>query len=149
MLFHLIYFSKARTLMPVDGLTSLLNQSSVNNLANDITGMLLYMEGRYFSEYEGRFMQVLEGSESNVKKLFEKIAKDERHQGVLVLRESFLKERNFPDWTMGFKSIRHEEYQKLPGFFPLGDDFLLKEDSQKGNAALDFLKSFYDISSKL
>jgi hypothetical protein len=67
--------------MPVDGLTSLLNKSRVDNLANDITGMLLYMEGRYFSEYEGRFMQVLEGSESNVRKLFEKIAKDERHQG--------------------------------------------------------------------
>jgi hypothetical protein len=50
---------------------------------------------------------------------------------------------------MGFKSIKYEEYQKLPGFFLLGDDFLSKKDSQKGNATLDFLKSFYDITSKL
>lgn len=149
MLFYLIYFSKARTLMPEEGLTSLLNTSMVNNLANGITGMLLYMEGRYFSDYEGRFMQVLEGSEHNVKNLFEKIKKDGRHQGILVLRESFQKDRNFPDWTMGFKAINPEEYQKLSGFFLLEDGFLLKEDSPEGNVALDFLKSFYEISSKL
>jgi hypothetical protein len=149
LLFYLIYFSKARTLMGVDALTSLLNTSSVNNLENGITGMLLYMEGRYFSDYEGRFMQVLEGSECNVKKLFEKIKIDERHQGVLVLKEAFQKERNFPDWTMGFKAINPEEYQKLSGFFALEDGFLLKEDSPGGNVALDFLKSFYEIASKL
>jgi len=135
--------------MGVDGLISLLSTSRVNNLENGITGMLLYMEGRYFSDYEGRFIQVLEGDEPEVKKLFEKIKTDERHQGVLVLRESFRKERNFPDWTMGFKAINPEEYQKLSGFCQLKDDFLLKEDAPEGNDALDFLRSFYEVSSKL
>ncbi|KQM78471.1 hypothetical protein ASE74_13285 [Pedobacter sp. Leaf216] len=135
--------------MTDDGLTSLLNVSRVYNQANGITGMLLYMEGRYFSEYEGRFMQVLEGSESDVKILFEMIKTDHRHQDILLLRESFQKERNFPDWTMGFKTINPEEHEKLSGFFQLKDDFLSKEDTQEGNDALDFLKSFYEVSSKL
>jgi len=135
--------------MDVDSLTGLLNTSRVNNLENGITGMLLYMEGRYFSDYEGRFMQVLEGSEHDVKNLFEKIKTDERHKGILVLRESFQKDRSFPDWSMGFKAVNPEEYQKLSGFFPLADDFLLKEDSPGDNVALDFLKSFYEITSKL
>jgi len=149
LLFYLIYFSKARTLIGGDGLTNLLNTSRVNNLENGISGMLLYMEGRYFSDYEGRFMQVLEGSEYNVKKLFEKIKLDERHQGILVLKESFQVQRNFPDWTMGFKAINSEEYQKLSGFFQLEDDFLLKGDVPESNDALDFLRSFYEVSSKL
>jgi len=135
--------------MQDEDLTGLLNTSRLNNLAYGITGMLLYMEGRYFSEYEGRFMQLLEGGENDVKILFEKIKTDKRHQGVLVLRESFQNKRNFPDWTMGFKAINPEEYEKLSGFFQLKDDFLLKEDAQKNNDALDFLKSFYEVSSKL
>jgi len=135
--------------MEADDLTGLLNKSRINNLADGITGMLLYMEGRYFADYEGRFMQVLEGSELNVKNVFEKIKKDERHQGILILRESFQMNRSFPDWTMGFKAVNAEEYQQLSGFFPLENSFLLKENAQEGNVALDFLKSFYEVANKL
>lgn len=50
---------------------------------------------------DGNFIQVLEGEEPVVRKLFEKIWRDARHKLVSIIHAGSLDERQFPDWSMG------------------------------------------------
>lgn len=63
----------------------------------DVTGVLLYREGR--------FIQFLEGPEKAVRELVESISQDSRHTRVRVLLEDKVAERQFPEWTMGFQTL--------------------------------------------
>ena len=108
MLFHLIYVSTAVKPMNGDELVSLLEQSRARNKRHRITGMLLYSDGH--------FMQVLEGEEASVMKIFEDIKRDHRHTKVDVLRAEYIQYRNFPDWTMGFRNIDKLDPATVPGY---------------------------------
>jgi hypothetical protein len=152
MIYSLIYFSKATKPMQDEDLLPLLEESRSWNLAHGITGMLLYIAGETGSlEQGGRFMQALEGTEVEVRGIFEKIRSDKRHHHLMVLNEATAKKRNFAAWTMGFASMDIEEYKAKLGFFELNDTFLNKGNKQKLNMALNFLKSFYtmNLSSKV
>lgn len=144
MLYNLIYISKAIKLMREDELLFLLNQSTSWNESHELTGMLIYIEGRFLDQLEGRFMQVLEGSQYEVERIFENIKKDSRHHQLIVLRQEDLEVRNFDNWSMGFESLGFEDYKKHPNFFELDDDYLNSENFKASNSALSFLKSFYD-----
>ena len=99
--------------MSDDALAELLEQSRARNLRNRITGLLLYKNGH--------FMQVLEGDEANVMKIFESIERDPRHKNIDVLREEYIQHRNFPDWSMGFKNVDRLDPATLPGYTPFLD----------------------------
>ena len=94
--------------MSEEDLVSLLNQSRARNKRHRITGMLLFREGH--------FMQVLEGEEASVMKIFNDIRRDYRHKNVDVLREEYIQFRDFPDWTMGFRNIDKLDPSTVPGF---------------------------------
>ena len=108
MLFHLIYVSTAVVPMNDDDLVSLLRQARARNDRHRITGMLLYKDGH--------FMQVLEGEEASVEKVFADILKDRRHKSVDKLRSEYIQYRNFPDWTMGFANVDNLDPSTVPGF---------------------------------
>lgn len=59
--------------------------------------MLLYKEGN--------FMQFLEGAEDNVRRIYAKISADPRHTGLIKFLEGFEEERQFPEWSMGFRDL--------------------------------------------
>ncbi len=107
-MYYLVYLSSASTLLSEDELKDILVQSRENNTAQSITGMLLYMDGS--------IIQVLEGEEEKVKALYRKIALDPRHTRITRLVEGPLTERNFPDWSMGYRSYSPEEVKQLPGY---------------------------------
>jgi hypothetical protein len=132
--------------MPSDDLLFLLNQSKNWNEGHGLTGMLLYLEGKFLSKVEGRFMQVLEGTERDVKEIFAKIKQDSRHHSLVILKQASTKERNFGTWSMGFRSINLEAHKELPGRFDLNDDFLKSAELQQSNVPLNFLKSFYQVN---
>jgi hypothetical protein len=132
--------------MPSDDLLFLLNQSKSWNEGHGLTGMLLYLEGKFLSKVEGRFMQVLEGTERDVKEIFAKIKQDSRHHSLIILKQASTKERNFGTWSMGFRSINLEAHKELPGRFDLNDDFLKSAELQQSNVPLNFLKSFYQVN---
>lgn len=134
--------------MQNDNLLDILNVSRDWNESHDITGMLLYIEGRFLTKIEGRFMQVLEGTEYEVNRIFDKIRLDERHHQVIVLKRQPIKQRHFQTWRMGFRSLNLIEYQNMPGFFELDDDFLSSHEFQQSDAPLSLLKSFYDINKQ-
>lgn len=92
-IFHLLYVSTAVAPMKKEEFEELLETSSANNKGLNITGMLLYRSGF--------FVQLLEGEESAVKALYEKIKKDPRHRESEILIEFPEDSRLFPQWYMG------------------------------------------------
>jgi hypothetical protein len=95
---RLIYLSTAVEDFSQSELEELLEKSRKNNQPKGITGLLV-IKGR-------TFIQCLEGEESVIRELFEKIEKDDRHKDVMILEEDEdIQERYFPSWDMGFKNI--------------------------------------------
>ncbi len=106
-LVHCIYTSAESTDFNEEDIFSLLEKSRSNNASLDVTGMLLYEKGSFF--------QVLEGPEDQVLPLFEKIAKDKRHQRVVKIIYEPIEARDFSDWTMGYAAIPSRELSKVAG----------------------------------
>lgn len=154
MLHYLIYMSSAAALMTDEQLVRLLEQSRSWNETHHLTGMLLYVEGQFLNsvlphtgrQLQGRFMQVLEGTQTEINTIFGKIEKDNRHHDVLVLKETATEQRNFENWAMGFKQLNLRDDQSMEGFFHLDLDFLKDKDWYQTSSPLQFLKSFYQMS---
>ena len=64
------------------------------NTKIDVTGALLFTEGR--------FVQVLEGNRDNVRATFDRIEADPRHTNVEILSSQFSDRRRFKQWSMAF-----------------------------------------------
>ncbi len=107
-MFFLVYVSSAVQPFSRADLDDLLATSRDNNAMAGITGMLLYKDGN--------FMQVLEGEEGAVRALYDKIGADPRHKGEITLRQGFTEERQFPDWSMGFRDLQSPEARAVPGY---------------------------------
>lgn len=96
-LIHCIYASKAAPSFEEHAIPELLEVARRNNAARGITGMLLYVERNFF--------QVLEGDESTVGEVFERIRSDNRHGRVTQIIREPVFERAFSEWTMGFANV--------------------------------------------
>jgi hypothetical protein len=107
-MFALTYVSTAVHPFSVDQLRDLLIKSRANNTKLGVTGMLLYKDGS--------FMQALEGEESVVNTLADKIHGDPRHKGMLTLYKGHSPERQFADWSMGFQNLNSPEVAHIPGY---------------------------------
>lgn len=124
MQYYLIYISSSNGLLTKGQLDNILEGSRRNNAAMGITGMLLY--------YGGNIIQLLEGEEEKVKQLYQVIAQDERHKGIIKLLDGYSEERIFPDWSMGFRVLSGEQYANLPVL-----------DQSDGAVALSLLRQFH------
>lgn len=91
----LIYISNAVAFLPAAELDQILAASRRNNGRAGITGMLVYMDGS--------FIQALEGEEDVLDPLVARIAEDPRHRDFVVIARYPIAERQFPDWSMGFR----------------------------------------------
>ncbi|WP_345949559.1 BLUF domain-containing protein [Mucilaginibacter sp. PAMB04274] len=146
MLHCLVYASKAARLMENDDLLHLLQESRNWNETHGLTGLLLYVEGHFLANNEGRFMQVLEGTPDEINLIFDKIKTDERHHQVTVLNQQPIAKRHFKTWSMGFNSLKLEEHLNTPGFFNPDDYFKDTPATPTFNVALNFMKTFYDMN---
>ena len=104
----LIYVSLATKPFNETGLVELLATSRRNNAAAGVTGMLLYKDGK--------FMQLLEGEEAHVTRIFEKISKDPRHRNVITLLKGREETRLFSEWFMGFSNLEAATAETIPGY---------------------------------
>ncbi len=107
-MFHLTYVSSAAQDFSKADLNELLAQCRESNARLGLTGMLLYKDGN--------FMQVLEGEEVVVREVYAKISTDPRHKGEIVLQQGPLEERQFPDWSMGFRDLDSPESRPAAGY---------------------------------
>ena len=93
-LFRLVYRSQL-TISPEDRkveIESILEASRSKNVDRDITGALLV--------WQDYVVQTLEGDETVVRGLYEKIAKDDRHEAVTLLEAQNVETRAFSRWSM-------------------------------------------------
>lgn len=135
-MYHLVYTSHAAKPLSEADLIELLKECRSFNREHGITGMLLYIQGK--------FIQVLEGSKDEVIQLFDHIATDPRHTRVAVISEGDSPHRIFKDWSMGFRRLTTAEANELSGFKDIDAFFAKKNIQEKSSLLLIFLKLFYD-----
>lgn len=134
-MFHLLYTSHAAAPFSESELIDLLKRSRTFNLKNHVTGMLLYLEGK--------FMQVLEGDKKIVLSLYDKIKRDPTHTRVTTVIEGDSPTRVFKDWSMGFKQLSFEQFSKTTGFHDIDKFFTQEQDNSNAHLLMVFLQLFY------
>lgn len=104
--FRLIY--RSRSLLPDESgdsdasLASILHVSRINNHKSDVTGALVLYA------YRKRFAQVLEGAESDVLEVFERVKSDKRHDNIEIHEADPAPARLFSRWAMAM-IVEHNE----------------------------------------
>ena len=135
-MYYLVYTSYTHHHMPEDELKSLLKTSVKNNKKLGITGLMLYSEKK--------FIQILEGEKEVVSGLFEKIKKDSRHDHVTLLIEGTIQQRNYPDWSMAFKSYSGSELMKVLGFEDIEEYFETHPLTDESHVSSVFMQLFFN-----
>ncbi|MCA6073556.1 BLUF domain-containing protein [Fulvivirga sp. 1062] len=131
-----MYVSYAVTPLTDAELELLLDTCRKNNELLGVTGMLMYIDGK--------FIQVLEGERDVINGLYDRIVTDKRHKKISKIIEGKSSKRNFPDWNMGFKSMSGRDFESLAGFNNIEDYFLAHEVDEDSHVTLIFLKLFYN-----
>lgn len=112
----IVYASTAAEPFSAEALAALLEQSRANNTRLGLTGLLLYKDGQ--------FMQALEGPDDVVRERIAVIAADNRHGNIRTVLEREIADREFPDWTMGYRTVTDATLRDVPGYndvFQSGD----------------------------
>lgn len=144
--FYLLYTSLASRPMKEADLFELLEQSRYNNGLYGLTGMLLYMEGKFITKTEGRFIQFLEGSKAAVLQVFNSICRDQRHLKVILLSSGTSSTRSFPEWSMGFSPVTAQQYYNMDGFFNLDEGLVMPEGKHYVTETTALLQIFYNLN---
>jgi hypothetical protein len=134
-MFQLVYASSALQPFTERELLDLLQKARQKNTKLGVTGMLLYKDGN--------FLQTLEGEQQVVTELVKTIELDPRHKGVLVLLRRTSEQRDFPDWSMGFRDLANQDAANLPGYSGFMNTPLIgAEFSQDPNRCMKLLLLF-------
>lgn len=104
-LHSIVYVSTAVRALYEDELIDLLTTARERNHRENITGLLLYSNGR--------FIQCIEGPEAPLKELFADIRTDARHTNVTELVNEPIDERDFGSWTMGYIPLGGKVFDDL------------------------------------
>jgi hypothetical protein len=134
-MYYIIYLSAAVKPPAETELLDILTASRRNNSQKGLTGVLLYGDGR--------FIQFIEGDKADVQDAFEKISNDSRHKAITLITSDETDHRNFPEWSMGFKSLNAEILFEFEGYLNPGKNtFQFNED----NLPVKLLRSFVRTS---
>ena len=128
---RIIYFSSATHLLTDNELQLLLEKSRLKNSQNDITGVLIHIDGDV--------IQVLEGEKEKIQNLYELIKLDPRHSTIIKVFDNEVPSRMFENWSMGYSQETIEDIRKNNNFSSLSMSEL-KEN--KGNIVTVFLETF-------
>jgi hypothetical protein len=115
----LTYVSSATGALEQPQLLALLDSARRHNEAADVTGLLLHRGNAFF--------QILEGPETSVREIYQRICDDDRHDNIELLIDEPTSKRQFPDWRMGFLDIDDLDLSLLPGY----SDFLSPDTSSR------------------
>lgn len=138
-IFQLVYVSSATRLMTAADLSDLLLQARARNKELGITGLLLYRDGN--------FIQAIEGPEPSIELLLAALLRDPRHHDVTVVWRQPATQRDFADWTMGFRRIASSE--TIPdGMIDIraATHSLWQDEEMNGGKLLRFLRTFADTN---
>ena len=96
-------------------LADILRVSQKNNVTHELTGALIYGNGR--------FIQVLEGPLEPLLATMERIRSDPRHHSIDVVGPVSLDRREFPDWCMARVLLEPDlepAFQSILDNWPMG-----------------------------
>ena len=120
-----VYVSSATKPLREDEILEILRVARLKNEELDITGMLLYRDGN--------FLQVLEGPAGVVDSLIQKLRRDPRHKGIILMSRKPIEERQFGNWRMAFRNMSKDSTVE-EGYSPFPesdfDDDEMGEESQ-------------------
>ncbi len=113
-----VYRSRAVMALSDYDLYELVQAAQARNAAEDITGLMLYDDGRFY--------QWLEGPAANVARLLHSIENDRRHRDIEILSDKPATKRQFGDWKMrlatrGVRSIHSLHNVVVPSCHVLDD----------------------------
>ncbi|WP_017730115.1 BLUF domain-containing protein [Nafulsella turpanensis] len=136
-LYQLVYTSLRNPSCNEQEIEKILDACRKNNPSKNVTGILLHSENH--------FIQYLEG-DKDIIKLYDLIKDDNRHRRPVLLSYGPLKERVFPSWHMGYKSLNKERIN----FLTAGDQrekevfqSIIKGEQQSGSGAINLLVKFF------
>lgn len=110
-MYELVYTSDAHSNICNQDFLDILKKAVEFNAVNNITGCLLF--------HNFKFIQFLEGEKKDVKSLFLKIKKDNKHFNVLKIKENYKKNRSFGNWVMAFYNFEHGKMESTEKLFLL------------------------------
>ncbi len=105
--YQILYRSRATSPLSEAQLLELLDQARCYNAGHDLTGLLLYSDGR--------FVQALEGPEAEVRALYARIQRDSRHRQVVTVSEGPGPHRRFAGWSMAFGQVPGPAVERVLG----------------------------------
>jgi hypothetical protein len=129
---RLMYISSGAHKLSENELGKILEQSRSNNEKKRITGVLCVGGGH--------FVQVLEGRECDLIRLYCKIIDDPRHHDCVIIGIAPISERMFDQWSMGFVQKSSED-MALRRFQLL--DYRLHK--YQGDVIMSALKAFLNM----
>ena len=138
MYYELIYNSISKDGIEESEILDILKTSKEYNEKHNITGCLLY--------YNAEFLQILEGDKKQVLKLYEKIARDKRHDSVFLIEECEVDTRLFTNWSMAFKALKSEDIQLIGSYKNLNEFTSLIDNAERESIAK---KLFYHMSKSI
>ncbi|WP_051957605.1 BLUF domain-containing protein [Altibacter lentus] len=94
------YLSNKVPHVDLHNIEELFETTQRNNLSNNITGILLYLDGN--------FLQVLEGKKEVIGPLFDSIMKDARHTSIFVILDKSIDDRTFNHYRSGFSVVKNQ-----------------------------------------
>lgn len=107
---RLIYISRATQDFTAQQIEAIGEISVKNNQHNEITGVLLFIQGIFF--------QILEGKARDIDQVYAKILQDPRHDQILCLKaEECVQTRLFPEWSMRIINLEQGYNDVL--FYPI------------------------------
>jgi hypothetical protein len=134
-LIQLIYVSSATHELDAGDIQTILDSSVRHNELQGVTGLLLYSDGN--------FIQVLEGEEEAVDETMSRILDDPRHKDINIIARIPKVEREFGQWSMGFRRISASEVTSNPAYAPFfGREFSARKIRAKPGLALEILRDF-------
>jgi len=108
MLSQLIYVSTPEKSFSEEELDNLLTEARKTNQELEITGILLYTGSNFF--------QVLEGKESDIGFVFEKIKSNPKHSDIVVILKEAISKRSFEEWNMAYTRVSPDEIRDIVGY---------------------------------
>ena len=95
-LFGFVYVSTATPLADIAQIEELLDRAQARNARAGLTGVLLYDSGN--------FMQYVEGPADALPRVYASIRRSPLHTGVIEILREPIGRREFPEWSMAFRS---------------------------------------------
>lgn len=96
-LLSISYMSSAVEIPTREQIDRLLERSRAVNAQEQVTGVLFYADGNYH--------QYIEGPPEGVERVYARILASPLHRNVFELLREPIEEREFSDWSMGYRAV--------------------------------------------